>query len=42
MNEAFIIDAVRSPIGRCSGTVSGIHPADLAAHTYRAMIALLT
>ncbi|MGW9403644.1 acetyl-CoA C-acetyltransferase [Arthrobacter sp. NPDC055585] len=31
MAEAFIIDAVRTPVGRRGGGLSGVHPADLAA-----------
>ena len=31
MPEAYIIDAVRTPVGRRGGSLSGIHPADLAA-----------
>ncbi|MFJ7751119.1 acetyl-CoA C-acetyltransferase [Arthrobacter sp. NPDC097144] len=32
MAEAFIIDAVRTPVGRRNGGLSTIHPADMAAH----------
>lgn len=32
MAEAFIIDAVRTPVGRRNGGLSSIHPADMAAH----------
>jgi acetyl-CoA C-acetyltransferase len=38
MAEAFIVDAVRSPVGRRGGTLAGIHPADLGAHSIRALI----
>ncbi|WP_091605395.1 acetyl-CoA C-acetyltransferase [Arthrobacter koreensis] len=31
MAEAFIIDALRTPVGRRGGGLSGMHPADLAA-----------
>ena len=31
MAEAFIVDAVRTPVGRRGGGLSGVHPADLAA-----------
>lgn len=31
MTEAFIIDALRTPVGRRGGGLSGVHPADLAA-----------
>lgn len=30
--EAFIVGAVRTPVGRRKGTLSGVHPADLGAH----------
>jgi acetyl-CoA C-acetyltransferase len=38
MNEAFIVDAVRSPVGRRGGALAGVHPADLGAHSIRALI----
>ncbi|HEX2795321.1 MAG TPA: acetyl-CoA C-acetyltransferase [Croceicoccus sp.] len=38
MAEAYIIDAVRSPIGRKKGTLAGVHPADLAAHPIRELV----
>ncbi|WP_460796413.1 acetyl-CoA C-acetyltransferase [Microbacterium sp. GXF0217] len=38
MAEAYIVDAVRSPVGRRGGALSGIHPADLGAHGLRALI----
>ncbi|MGV9852463.1 acetyl-CoA C-acetyltransferase [Streptomyces sp. NPDC003442] len=38
MTEAFIVDAVRTPVGRRKGTLSGVHPADLGAHVLRALI----
>jgi acetyl-CoA C-acetyltransferase len=31
MAEAYIIDAVRAPIGRKKGSLAHVHPADLAA-----------
>ena len=31
MAEAFIIDALRTPVGRRGGGLSAVHPADLAA-----------
>jgi len=37
--EAFIIDAVRSPMGRKKGSLAALHPADLAAHPLRALFA---
>ena len=39
MPEAYIIDAVRSPMGRKKGSLAALHPADLAAHPLRALFA---
>jgi acetyl-CoA C-acetyltransferase len=38
MAEAFIVAAVRTPVGRRNGALSGVHPADLGAHVLRALI----
>ncbi|HBX78623.1 MAG TPA: acetyl-CoA C-acetyltransferase [Acidimicrobiaceae bacterium] len=38
MAEAYIIDAVRTPVGRRNGSLAGVHPADLGAHTLRALM----
>lgn len=38
MAEAYIIDAVRSPIGRKKGSLAEIHPADLGAHAIKALV----
>ncbi|MBM5810433.1 MAG: acetyl-CoA C-acetyltransferase [Gammaproteobacteria bacterium] len=38
MAEAYIIDAVRTPIGRKKGSLAAMHPADLGAHSLRALI----
>ncbi len=38
MNEAWIIDAVRTPVGRYAGALKEIRPDDLAAHIIRALI----
>jgi acetyl-CoA C-acetyltransferase len=32
MAEAYIVEAVRAPVGRRGGGLSGVHPADLGAH----------
>ncbi len=37
MREAVIVDAVRTPGGKRNGMLSGWHPADLAAHTLKAL-----
>lgn len=39
MAEAYIIDAVRTPIGRKKGSLAAVHPADLGAHPIKALIA---
>jgi acetyl-CoA C-acetyltransferase len=38
MAEAFIVDAVRTPVGRRGGVLSQVHPADLGAHVIKALI----
>ncbi|WP_336951254.1 acetyl-CoA C-acetyltransferase [Sphingobium aromaticivastans] len=38
MPEAYIIDAVRSPIGRKKGSLAQVHPADLGAHPIKALV----
>ncbi len=38
MPEAYIVDAVRSPVGRCNGGLAKVHPADLAAHPIRRLV----
>jgi acetyl-CoA C-acetyltransferase len=38
MGEAYIIDAVRAPVGRRRGGLAGVHPADLGAHPIRALV----
>lgn len=37
MNDAVIVDAVRTPIGKWSGALSGVHPVDLSAHVLDAL-----
>src|SRR5215471_14562738 len=38
MNTAYVIDAVRTPIGKYGGALSSIRPDDLLAHVIRALI----
>ncbi len=38
MPEAFIVDSVRTPVGKRGGTLSQIHPADLGAITLNALM----
>ncbi|MFN8041938.1 MAG: acetyl-CoA C-acetyltransferase [Mycobacterium sp.] len=39
MAEAYIIDTVRTPVGKRGGSLSQIHPADLGAHTLTELVA---
>jgi acetyl-CoA C-acetyltransferase len=39
MPEAFIVDAVRTPVTRRGGGLARVHPADLGAHVIRALLA---
>ena len=39
MPEAFIVDAVRTPVGRRGGGLAAAHPADLGAHVIAALLA---
>src|SRR5579872_130118 len=39
MPEAFIVDAVRTPVTRRGGGLAGAHPADLGAHVIKALLA---
>ena len=39
MAEAFVVDAVRTPVGRRGGGLAGVHPADLGAHVIAALLA---
>jgi acetyl-CoA C-acetyltransferase len=38
MAEAFLVDAVRTPVGRRGGGLAGAHPADLGGHVMRALL----
>jgi acetyl-CoA C-acetyltransferase len=38
MAEAYIVDAVRTPVGRRGGGLSQVHPADLGAHSLSALV----
>ncbi|MGW5649603.1 acetyl-CoA C-acetyltransferase [Saccharopolyspora sp. NPDC003752] len=38
MTEAYIVDAVRTPVGRRGGALAGMHSADLGAHAIRALV----
>ncbi|MEU7483994.1 acetyl-CoA C-acetyltransferase [Streptomyces sp. NPDC042319] len=38
MAEAYIIDAIRTPVGRRNGGLAAVHPADLGAHVLKALV----
>ncbi len=38
MAEAYIIDAVRTPVGKRGGGLSTVHPADLGGHVLKALV----
>ena len=38
MSEAFIVDAVRTPIGKRGGSLAGIHSADLGGHALKGLL----
>ncbi|MCC5580151.1 acetyl-CoA C-acetyltransferase [Microtetraspora sp. AC03309] len=38
MAEAYIVGAVRTPVGKKKGGLSTVHPTDLAAHTLQALV----
>ena len=35
MSEAYVIDAVRTAVGKRNGSLSGVHPIDLGVHAFR-------
>src|SRR6476469_3298297 len=37
MRDAVIVDAVRTPVGKRNGGLSGVHPVDLSAHVLRSL-----
>jgi acetyl-CoA C-acetyltransferase len=39
MPEAYIVDAVRTPVGRKKGSLAALHSADLGAQPIKALIA---
>jgi acetyl-CoA acyltransferase len=39
MRDVYIVDAVRTPVGRYNGALSGVRPDDLAAHAIRELLA---
>ncbi|MBJ6641219.1 hypothetical protein H4K36_31315 [Streptomyces sp. DHE7-1] len=39
MKAVHVVDAVRTPTGRCNGALSSVRPDDLAAHVLRELLA---
>ena len=39
MAEAYLVDAVRTPVGRRGGSIAAMHPADLGAHVLTNLVA---
>ena len=35
--QAYVVDAVRTPVGKKNGALAGVHPIDLGAHVFRAI-----
>src|ERR1700730_11496201 len=38
MPEAYIVDAIRTPVGKRGGGLAGVHPADLGAHVLKELV----
>ncbi|MCJ0901869.1 acetyl-CoA C-acetyltransferase [Rhodococcus sp. ARC_M6] len=38
MSEVYIVDAIRTPIGKRGGALSAVHPIDLGAHVVKAVV----
>jgi acetyl-CoA acyltransferase len=38
MRDAVIVEAVRTPVGKRNGALSGVHPADLSAHVLNSLV----
>lgn len=38
MRDAVIVEAVRTPVGKRNGGLSGVHPVDLSAHILRSLV----
>ncbi|WP_457786010.1 thiolase family protein, partial [Streptomyces rimosus] len=38
VRDVYVVDAVRTPVGRYGGALSGVRPDDLAAHVVRALV----
>ena len=38
MPEAYVVDAVRTPVGKRNGSLAGVHPIDLGVHVFRGIV----
>jgi len=38
MRDAVIVEALRTPVGKRNGSLSGVHPVDLSAHVLRSLV----
>src|SRR5690606_18680241 len=38
MTDAYLVDGVRTPVGRYAGSLAAVRPDDLAAHTMRTLL----
>jgi len=38
MRDAVIVEAVRTPVGKRNGGLSGVHSVDLSAHVLRSLV----
>ena len=38
MRDAVIVEAVRTPIGKRNGGLSGVHPVELSAHVLKSLV----
>ncbi|NUS54325.1 MAG: acetyl-CoA C-acetyltransferase, partial [Streptomycetaceae bacterium] len=38
MTEAYIVDAIRTPVGKRNGALADVHPADLGAHILGSLV----
>src|SRR6185312_12863375 len=38
MTEAYVIDAVRTAVGKRGGSLAGVHPVDLGAYAWRGLL----
>ena len=37
-SDAFVVDAIRTPVGKRGGSLASAHPADMGAHVIDAVV----